>query len=51
MDQLTAFLADGSARMLTLREDNRAFGYALGGAFAAAGVLVATAGAVLLRRR
>ena len=51
VDQLTSFLADVSARALTLREDNRAFGYALGGAFAAAGLLVATVGAVLLRRR
>ncbi len=51
VDQFTTFLADGSARTLTLREDRRAFGYALGGAFAAAGLLVATAGAVLLRRR
>ena len=51
VDQLTSFLADSSTRTLTLREDNRPFGYALGGAFAAAGLLVATAGAVLLRRR
>jgi hypothetical protein len=51
VDQLTAFLADGSARTLTLRDDSRAFGYGLGGAFAAAGLLVATAGAILLRRR
>ncbi len=51
VDQLTAFVADGSARTLTLREDNRPFGYALGGAFAAAGLLVATAGTIVLRRR
>ena len=51
VDQLTTFLADGSARTLTLREDKRAFGYAMGGAFAAAGLLVATAGTILLRRR
>ncbi len=51
VDQLTTFLADGSARTLTLREDNRAFGYAMGGAFAGVGLLVATAGVVLLRRR
>jgi hypothetical protein len=51
VDQLTAFLADGSARTLTLRQDNRAFGYALGGAFAAAGLAAVTGGVVLLRRR
>jgi hypothetical protein len=51
VDQLTTFLADGSARTLTLREDNRAFGYAIGGAFAAAGLVVATGGVVLLLRR
>ncbi len=51
VDQLTTFLADGSARTLTLRDDNRAFGYALGGAFAAAGLVVATGGVVLLLRR
>ncbi len=51
VDQFTTFLADGSARTLTLREDKRAFGYAMGGAFAAAGLLVATAGTIVLRRR
>ena len=51
VDQLTTFLADGSARTLTLRQDNRAFGYVLGGAFAAAGLAAVTGGVVLLRRR